>query len=159
MQQTCRSACLIPIRGSNSSQMLAVSLLPGLRYLGCRSRMRQKARFFFPELSLLLPKKPFHLVATCAANLVQSIWMPRTEGKALWGRMSAECRRLDASSCSLLGRAGGSLAPAERALRAGQPRARRESDALGSYPSFCPALGMAPTPVMNLGSQGQPKPG
>lgn len=67
MQQTCWSACLIPIRGSNSSQMLAVSLLPGLRYLGCRSRMRQKARFFFSP--------SFHYC--CQRN--HFIWLPRVQ--------------------------------------------------------------------------------
>lgn len=58
-------------------------------------RVRQKAKFF-SELSLLLPKKPLHLVATCAANLVQSIWMRRAEGKGLWGRKCAECGHLGA---------------------------------------------------------------
>lgn len=73
-------------------------------------RVRQKAKFF-SELSLLLPKKPLHLVATCAANLVQSIWMRRAEGKGLWGWKCAGCGHLGArdAGCGQRGQRGREL--------------------------------------------------
>lgn len=59
MQQTCWSACLIPIRGSNLSQTASS------RYLGCWSHRREKAKFS-PSVRYCCQRNHF-------------IWLPRVQ--------------------------------------------------------------------------------